>query len=56
MTDKFQWTEMRSPNTPLFFKRYIKNRKKTAFVIVLFPIQNSPDGGLHSFRKKWDLL
>ena len=28
MTAKFQWTEMRSPNTPLFFKRYIKNRKK----------------------------
>jgi len=21
MTDKFQWTEMRSPNTPLFFIR-----------------------------------
>jgi hypothetical protein len=20
-TDKFQWTEMRSPNTPLYFKR-----------------------------------
>jgi hypothetical protein len=31
-------------------------QKKAAFVIVLFLIQNIPDEGHYSFRKKWDLL
>jgi hypothetical protein len=30
--------------------------QKAAFVIVLHPIQNIPDEGHYSFRKKWDLL
>ena len=41
---------------PIACSWYIKNRKKTAFVIVLFPIQNIQDEGHYSFRKKWDLL
>ena len=73
MTGKFQWTEVRSPNAPLFLNDrsiacswYIKNRKKAAFAIVLFPTPNIPDEGHYLFRKQvgsaltqtenWDLL
>jgi hypothetical protein len=74
MTDKFQWTAVRSPNTPLVFLNdrsiacswYITNRKKAAFAIVLFPIQNIPDEEHYLSRKQvgsaltetenWDLL
>jgi len=59
MTDKFQWTGVRSPNTPLFLNDrsiacswYITNWKKAVFAIVLFPIQNIPDKGHYLSRKQ----
>ena len=53
MTDKFQWTEVRSQIHHCFLNDrafacswYIKNRgEKAAFAIVIFPIQNILDEG-----------
>jgi hypothetical protein len=72
MTDKFQWTDVRSPNTPLFLNDrpiacswYIKNRNKTRswsfyFLFKIFQtrdiIHSEKRGSALAVTEYWDLL